>query len=104
MEIIVVLVGLCLTFSPALLFANYIINKPMKKTDFDSHLELVKFNKGTFGVVIAYLERFLFGLMITTMGILLSEYFVNKLAVEILIVTIVLYFIVFYFNEKNKKM
>lgn len=103
MEVFIVLIGLCVTFTPAVMFANYIINKPMKLTKFDRHLEKVSTLKGKFGIIIAYLERIIFGLMITTMGIVFSENFQNMFAIEILILSVILYFIVKYFDEKNEK-
>ena len=63
-EGIVTLVGLCLTFLPALIYFNYLLNHVNKKTRFDYHLELIKDKKGTFGVVIAYMERILFGMLV----------------------------------------
>ena len=102
MEGFVVILGLCVTFTPVVLFANYMINKASKETRFDSHLELVKDKKGNFGVVVAYTERFLFGLSITSMGVVLSELFENEIAIEILIISVVLYIIVKFFDEKNE--
>ena len=45
MEGIVVILGLCVTFIPAIIFANYIFTKVSKKTKFDTHLEIVKDKK-----------------------------------------------------------
>ena len=103
MEGFIIIIGLCITFTPAVIFANYIINKPYKVTKFDEHLDKVSTLKGKFGIVVAYLERILYGLVITSMGVVLSDYFKNILAIEILIVSIILYFIVKYFDEKNEK-
>lgn len=102
MEGFVVILGLCITFTPVVLFADYIISKASKVTKFDAHLEVVKDKKGNLGVVVAYVERFLFGLIITTMGVVLSEYFENETAIEILIISVVLYIIVKFFDEKNE--
>ena len=99
----IIIIGLCVTFTPAFIFANYIINKPMRETEFDRHLQIVEENKGKFGVYIAYLERFMFGLVITSMGVVLSDYFQNILAIEILIISVILYFFVKFFDEKNVK-
>ena len=73
-----------------------------RETNFDAHLEVVKDKKGNLGVVVAYVERFLFGLIIATMGVVLSEYFENETAIEILIISVVLYIIVKFFDEKNE--
>ena len=102
MEGFVVILGLCITFTPVVIFADYIISKASKVTKFDAHLEVVKDKKGNLGVVVAYVERFLFGLIITTMGVVLSEYFENETAIEILIISVVLYIIVKFFDEKNE--
>lgn len=102
MEGFVVILGLCITFTPVVLFADYIISKASKVTKFDAHLEVVKDKNGNLGVVVAYVERFLFGLIITTMGVVLSEYFENETAIEILIISVVLYIIVKFFDEKNE--
>ena len=103
MEGLVVIIGLCVTFIPAILFAHYIFTKVNKKTRFDSHLEIVKDKKGIFGVVIAYVERLLFGLTICSLGIVLSDYYRNETAIEILIISVILYVIVKFFDEKNEK-
>ena len=103
MEGLVVIIGLCVTFIPAILFAHYIFTKVNKKTRFDSHIEIVKDKKGIFGVVIAYVERLLFGLTICSLGIVLSDYYRNETAIEILIISVILYVIVKFFDEKNEK-
>lgn len=102
MEGFIVILGLCITFTPVVLFANYMISKASRITRFDAHLELVKDKKGNFGVAIAYAERFLLGLTITSMGVVLSEFFENQIAIEILIISVVLYIIVKFFDEKNE--
>lgn len=103
MEGFVVIIGLCVTFFPVVLFAKYMFDKVSKETKFDKHLEIVKDKKGTLGVVIAYAERILFGTVICSTGVVLSEYFKNKVAIEILIISVILFFIVKYFDEKNEK-
>ena len=103
MEGIVVIIGLCVTFAPAVIFAHYVFTKVNRKTKFDTHLEIVKDKKGTFGVIIAYAERILFGLTICSLGIVLSEYYQNETAIEVLIISVILYVIVYFFNEKNEK-
>jgi ABC-type Mn2+/Zn2+ transport system permease subunit len=103
MEGFVVIIGLCITFVPVVIFAKYVFDKVSKETRFDSHLAIVKDKKGTVGVLIAYLERILFGTVICSSGIVLSEYFRNKTAIEILIVSVILFIIVRFFDEKNEK-
>ena len=103
MEGIVVIIGLCVTFIPAIIFAHYVFTKVSRKTKFDTHLELVKDKKGTFGVVIAYAERILFGLTICSLGVTLSDYYKNETAIEVLIISVILYVIVKFFDEKNEK-
>ena len=98
-----VILGLCLTFAPVVMYVNYLLNHVSKKTNFDYHLEVVKDKKGKFGVVIAYLERLLYGSSITSFGILLSEYFRSEVLFTLVIVFIVLYIIVKWIDEKNEK-
>ena len=103
MEGFVVILGLCITFFPVVLFSKYIFEKVSKETNFDAHLSIVRDKKGVFGVFIAYLERVLFGTVICSTGIVLSEYFKNKVAIEILVISIILFLIVKYFDEMNEK-
>ena len=103
MEGFVVIVGLCITFFPVVLFAKYMFDKVSKETKFDTHLEIVKDKKCFIGVAVAYLERILFGTVICSTGVVFSEYFRNKVAIEILIVSVILFVIVKYFDEKNEK-
>ena len=103
MEGFVVILGLCITFFPVILFSKYVFDKVSKETKFDSHLKLVKDKKGGFGVFIAYLERILFGTVVCSTGVVLSEYFKNEVAIEVLVISLVLFFIVKYFDEKNEK-
>lgn len=103
MEGFVVIVGLCITFFPAVLFSKYVFDRVYKETKFDSHLRIVRDKKGGLGILIAYFERFLFGMVICTTGIVLSEYFRNEIAIEILIVSVLLFLIIKYFDENNEK-
>lgn len=103
MEGFIVILGLCITFVPAIIFANYIFTKVNKKTRFDTHLEIVKDKKGTLGVIIAYAERILFGLTICSLGVVFSEFYRNEKAIEVLIISVILYIIVKFFDEKNEK-
>lgn len=102
-ETIIVLLGLCMTFVPALLYFKYLLTHATKKTAFDYHLELVKDKKGNFGVAIAYLEKIAFGIMVCSLGILMSEFFNQDTILKVFIVSLVIYIILKYFDEKNEK-
>lgn len=102
-EGIIILLGLCITFIPVIIYFNYLMAHVSKKTRFDYHLELVTDKKGRVGVFIAYLERILFGSTVSLFGILLSEFFTNDLIFELFVISLVMYIIVRYFDEKNEK-
>ena len=102
-EGLIVIVGLCISVVPLLIFLHYLFTHIKKKTRFDYHLELVKDKKGMFGIVIAYAERILFSTVIISFGLMLSEFFQNKLFLNIFIVSLVLYVLAKYFDEKNEK-
>ena len=40
MEGFVVIIGLCVTFIPVILFAKYMFDRVSKETKFDTHLEI----------------------------------------------------------------
>lgn len=102
-EGIVTILGLCITFLPVLLYFHYLLTHVSKKTRFDYHLELVIDKKGRMGVILAYMERILYGITICSFGILMSEFFRNDVVFKIFVVSIVFYIIVKYFDEKNEK-
>ena len=102
-EGIIILLGLCITFIPVIIYCNYLMAHVSKKTRFVYHLELVIYKKGRVGVFIAYLERILFGSTVSLFGILLSEFFTNDLIFELFVISLVMYIIVRYFDEKNEK-
>ena len=102
-EGLIIILGLCITFVPVFIYFNYLLTHVSKKTEFDYHLELVRDKKGKFGVGIAYLERILYGSSITSFGILLSEYFRSEVLFTLVIVSVVLYIIVKWIDEKNEK-
>ncbi len=102
-EGIVVILGMCLTFVPVVLFVNYLFTHVSKKTKFDYHLELVKDKKGKVGIFVAYLERVLFGIVISSLGIWMSEYFESDLVLQFFILSLAAYIIIWYFNEKFEK-
>ena len=98
-----VLLGLCITFLPVIMYVNYILTHVSKKTGFDYHLELVNDKRGRIGVYIAYLERILFGITISSLGVMMSEFFRNELVFQVFVISLILYVIVKYFDEKNEK-
>lgn len=102
-EAIVTILGLCITFLPVLLYLNYLLTHVSRKTRFDYHLELVRDKKGTFGVVLAYAERIIFGMFVCSLGILMSEFFHNEYVFVSWVILLVLYVIVKFFDEKNEK-
>lgn len=102
-EGIITILGLCITFLPVIIFFNYLMTHVSKKTSFDYHLELVKDKKGKFGIAVAYLERILFGVTICSLGIVFSEFFANETMFQIFVISLITYFIIKYFDEKNEK-
>ncbi len=99
----IIILGLCLTFLPVVMYFNYLLTHVSKKTPFDYHLEIVKDKRGTKGVIVAYLERILYGCAIVSFGILLSEYFASESMFAVVVVSSVLYVIVKWIDEKNEK-
>ena len=102
-EGIVILLGLCVTFFPVIMYVNYILTHVSKKTRFDYHLELVNDKKGRVGIYIAYLERILFGVTVCSLGVMMSEFFRNEFVFQIFVISLILFIIVKYFDEKNEK-
>lgn len=102
-ETIVTLAGLCISFAPALMYFKYLLNHVNSKTRFDYHIQLVKDKKGRFGVIVAYLERILFGTWITSMGVSMSEFFENEMPIRVFVVSLILYFVIKYIDEENEK-
>ena len=102
-EGIIIILGLCITFAPVVMYFNYLLTHVNKKTNFDYHIDIVKDKKGNLGVVIAYLERILYGSTITSFGILLSEYFRAEGIFTLVVVFAILYIIVKWIDEKNEK-
>ena len=103
LEGIITILGLCLTFLPVFIYFNYLLTHVSKKTQFDYHLDIVRDKKGKKGVVIAYLERILYGISIISFGILFSEYFTSESMFMLVVVSSVLYVIVKWIDEKNEK-
>lgn len=102
-ETVVILVGLCVTFLPALMYFKYLMTHVSKKTRFDYHKELVNDKKGKLGVFVAYVERITFGVVICSFGILMSEFFNNEFVLKFFIITLIFYVIVKYVDEKFEK-
>ena len=102
-EGLIVVVGLCIAVIPLIIFVHYLFTHIKRKTRFDYHLELVKDKKGTFGVVMAYGERIIFSTVVISFGLMLSEFFQNKVFLDIFIISLVMYILVKYFDEKNEK-
>lgn len=102
-EGIIIICGLCITFLPVIIYFNYLLTHVNRKTRFDYHLELVTDKKGKIGVYIAYFERILFGIVVCSLGILMTEFFNNDFVFQLFIVTFILYIIIKYIDEKNEK-
>lgn len=102
-EGIITILGLCITFLPVVFYVHYLLNHVSKKTRFDYHLELVTDKKGKIGILLAYVERILFGITLCSFGILMSEFFRNAIVFKIFVISLVFYVLVKYFDEKNEK-
>ena len=102
-EALITIIGICITFIPVIFFVHYLFTHVKKKTRFDYHLELVKDKKGTFGVVIAYLERIFLSAIAIVLGIHMSEFFQIEFLTILLVVIIILYAIFKYFDINNEK-
>ena len=102
-EPIIVILGMVLVFVPIVIFVYYLMSHIKRKMHFDYHLELVREKKGTFGVIIAYLERMLFALTIISLGVVLSEFFQNEYVINLFVISLLLYIIVKYFDIRNEK-
>ncbi len=102
-EGIISILGLCITFLPPFIYLNYLLTHVSKMTRFDYHLELVKDHHNKFGIYLAYTERILFGTLMCSFGILLSEFFRNEVIFKIFVIVLIIYIIIKYFDEKNEK-
>lgn len=102
-EIIITLLGMCLTFSPPLMYFYYLLVHVKKKTNFDYHLDEVRDKKGSLGVFIAYTTKIFFGIWVTSMGVLMSEFFESSLALELFFISFIIYIILKYFDLNNEK-
>ena len=97
------IMGLVLCFVPIILYVDYLMKHIKYKTKFDNHLVLVKDKKDNFGIIIAYITKFLFGSWIISLGVLLLESFENDMFILLFIITFVLYWLFKYIDEKNEK-
>jgi hypothetical protein len=103
LEAIIVILGMCLIFVPVILYVRYLLTHVRQNTKFDDHLVVVRDKKGNFGVFIAYLERLLYGIVFISIGILFSEYFESEIAFVTVVISVTLYIIVKWIDEKNEK-
>lgn len=103
LEATVVIFGMCLTFVPVVLFVNYLLRHVKYKQEFDYHIDKVRDKKGLFGVVIAYIERLLLGVVLISLGIYLSSFCLNYIFVEIFVISLLLYIFFHFIDEKNEK-
>ena len=102
-EALITIFGICITFIPVVFFVHYLFKKVKTKTRFDYHLELVGDRKGKFGIIIAYLERILLSSLFIVGGIHMSEFFQIEFLTTLLVILVVLYAIVKYFDVNNEK-
>lgn len=103
MELIVRVLGICITFIPIIYFATYIIKRASEEQRFDLHINKVKDKQGTKGVIIAYLNRISLFIFITSLGVLISSYFTNNIALDICIVTIIIFIFTYYLDDKYSR-
>ena len=101
MEMIIKLFGMVLTFIPSVYLATYVIKKATEEQKFDLHLNRVKDKKGIIGVLIAYLNRISIWILITSIGVYLSTYFLENIYLEVSIVAFIVFIITYYFDNKN---
>lgn len=102
MIFIIKLLGMIITFIPSIYFAIYIIKKATEEQKFDLHINRVKDKKGLKGVLIAYLNRISLWCLITSIGIYLSSYFENNTFLEIGIVSLIVYIISYFIDNRNE--
>ena len=103
MELIIRLLGMCITFIPCIYLATYIIKRASEEQKFDLHLNHVKDKHGNIGVLIAYINRVSLFVFITSLGVLISSFFDNSIALDICIITFILFIFSYYLDDKNSK-
>ena len=65
-------------------------------------MEKVKDKHGQVGVIIAYIDKILLGLWIICLGLYLSSYFVNDIAFDVFLVSLIFYIIIRFIDNKNE--
>ena len=101
MEIVCKLIGMCITFIPSIYFAVYMIRRATAEQSFDLHIKRVRDKAGTKGVLVAIINRVLLFILVTCLGLFITSYFTNTLALDIIIVSLITYIISRYFDNKN---
>lgn len=101
-EMLIVLSGMCLVFLPALCYVGYLLSSVKGQKKFDYHVEKVKDKHGQVGVMIAYIDKILLGLWIICLGLYLSSYFVNDIAFDVFLVSLIFYIIIRFIDNKNE--
>jgi di/tricarboxylate transporter len=101
MEGLITIIGLCLVFLPFIQFCNYLLNHIVKKTRFDKHLENLKDNSKKM-IYLAYLERIVYGVLVSVFGFWMSELFLDNVSFTIFVISLVLYIIIKYFDYQNE--
>lgn len=101
MEIIVRLIGMCLTFLPVIYFVTYVIKRATEEQKFDLHINRVKDKKGIVGVIIAYINRISLFIVIMSLGIYISSYFINGIFFDIFIISLIVFIFSYFFDNKN---
>lgn len=103
MEGFVIVLGMIITIVPVIYYFSYLLRHVNKKTRFDYHIDKVKEKKGIKGVIVAYLTQILLACSVMSMGLLMSNYFDGDFILKIFIITLILFIIVKYFDERNEK-
>ncbi len=101
MELVIKLLGMCITFVPSVYFASYMIKRATEEQKFDFHLKRVKDKAGIKGVILAIINRILLFLLITCLGLYITSYFSNEIALDFTIVMLILYLISYFVDNKN---
>ena len=100
MEGFLVILGLILVFVPFIQLCHYLLKHVVKKTKFDLHIEKIR-GKGPIAIWLAYAERIIYGLLVSSFGFWMSELFDNSIAFIVVVLSLVLYVIIKYFDVKN---
>lgn len=103
MEGIIILLGMCITFVPVIFFVRYLMIRISKVTEFDEHVNLVKDKKGSIGVAMAYINKIMLACTVTNLGVFMCTYKESFVALEIFVISFVLYIICNYLDNYNEK-